>query len=575
MRTEPGLVVDDRNDRVDDRRRTSLDDEVVLLGIRGERIGTARKSDVHGTHTPLHLAISCYVVRPDGRVLLTRRSSTKRTWPGVWSNACCGHPRPGEPIEAAVRRHMFDELGMRAESIALALPDFTYRAVMPNGISEHEICPVHIAVSDDEPQLDPDEADSYEWVTWTELVDRAASRPDSLSPWSVTQIERLASVMDHPHEWARRRAAGPPAVAWMHAAPPARADPFALMGSQVADVMREFVAHASAESIDLESNAGELCDPIRALIEAGGKRLRPCLVYCGFEAAAGHNDRAAGHDLAHVAAAVEMLHTFALLHDDVMDRSALRRGRPTAHERFDDLHHRTRSSGSAAWFGISAAIVAGDLAFVWADELLDRVGCDAATQRELRALFTLLRREVIVGQYLDLRLAGPHATDHQAQLVSLLKSGRYTVTRPLQLGAVLGGADELTMHALREYGDAAGVAFQLRDDVMGVFGDETVTGKGSSEDIRSGKASLLLVRAIELAQRTDREVLLASLGDEAIDEARVDRCRDIVSTSGALASIERLIDAKVEQALDAVHCLPDESRARLSALAIQLAHRHV
>ena len=147
---------------------------MVLLDGRGRPSGRARKSAIHGLDTPFHLAISCYVVRADGRLLITRRAAAKKTWPGVWTNACCGHPRPDESLESAVRRHLYDELSLCADRLRVVLPDFTYRAMMDNGRVEHELCPVFIAEVSDDVVMDPDEADALEWVTWGELQRRAA-----------------------------------------------------------------------------------------------------------------------------------------------------------------------------------------------------------------------------------------------------------------------------------------------------------------------------------------------------------------------------------------------------------------
>ena len=545
----------------------SANDLVVLLDSSGRPSGTARKSVVHSADTPLHLALSCHVVREDGRLLLTRRSSSKRTWPGVWTNACCGHPRPGESVEDAVRRHLLDELGIRPDRLRVALPDFTYRAAMENGIVEHEVCPVFVASTSDTPMLDSAEAEDMEWVTWDELCERASRYPQTLSPWSVTQVRRMEDHIGHPLQWV----VGSPSGVDVGSRPVGV--PIDLSSRSVDELMETFMEAAAAELADLDPLAAELCAPIRALVAAGGKRLRPILVSCGFAAAGGRADEDDEYDLVHIGAAVEMLHTFALLHDDVIDRSSLRRGRPSAHEQFSDLHNRTRPAGDAGWFGMSAALVAGDLAFVWADQLLDQLRCDSAREADIRSLFCRLRNEVIVGQYLDLRLAGPHATDREAQVVALLKSGRYTVTRPLELGAALAGATEQMRCSLREFGDAVGVAFQLRDDIMGVFGQASVTGKGNSDDIRSGKASLLLVRALELSCPAQRVVLLDGLGNADLDDAGVDACRNAVRSSGAVASIERLIDAKIDQAHAAVSDLAPAAQGHLVGLAELLAHR--
>lgn len=540
----------------------------MLLDHFGRESGSAVKRFVHHAATPFHLAVSCYAVRGDGKVLLTRRAAGK-TFEGVWTNACCGHPRPGETLQDAVRRHLADELGTTACQIRVALPDFTYRATASNGVVEHELCPVFVAEIDDAAlELNPLEADAAEWMTWSDLVQRATLEPHSLSPWCVTQIARLSTLFGDPLTWARGPA---PAAATAKVARNAhRPEPFHRMGGAVDDVIERFMLEAHESLCELDPLASELTGPIMSLYRAGGKRLRPVLVYCGHSAGGGRANT--DEDLAYVAAAVEMLHTFALLHDDVMDRSVLRRGSPTAHRRFADVRE-SAADGRHDWFGNAAAIVAGDLAFVWADELLDRVQADDVTMREVRYLFNLLRREVITGQYLDLRLAGPCATDQQALSVALLKSARYTVTRPLQLGATLASADEAILRALCTYGDAMGIAFQLRDDVLGVFGDPAVTGKGNSEDLRSGKSSLLLVRALELAAPADRTVLLESLGCEELDEATEARCREVVLTSGALASVEALIVAQLDISMSALQWLPADVAQDLEALALQLAHR--
>jgi geranylgeranyl diphosphate synthase type I len=187
---------------------------------------------------------------------------------------------------------------------------------------------------------------------------------------------------------------------------------------------------------------------------------------------------------------------------------------------------------------------------------------------------------VIAGQYLDLRLthgAGGDAGEDLAQLVALLKSARYTVTRPLQFGAALAdpvaGREPDLQAALAAYGDAVGVAFQLRDDVLGLFGDPAVTGKSRVDDLREGKQTLLVVRALALAPEPDRRVLAAALGDPDLDEAGAHRCRGIVASSGAWASVEALIEARQARALHALRAVPEPARTALTALAALATQR--
>jgi isopentenyl-diphosphate Delta-isomerase len=164
---------------------------VVLVDDRGRPTGTMPKSEVHDADTPLHLAFSVYVFHVDGRFLVTRRAVSKRTWPGVWTNSCCGHPGPGEKPELAVRRRLHDELGMVPLTLELALGDFSYRAVSPEGLVENELCPVFVATVDTDPEPDPAEVAQWQWVSWESFCELIRHSPWAVSPWSVQQVEAL------------------------------------------------------------------------------------------------------------------------------------------------------------------------------------------------------------------------------------------------------------------------------------------------------------------------------------------------------------------------------------------------
>lgn len=178
-------------------------DRVVLLDDEGQEIGTALKSSVHGLDTALHLAFSCHVVDDDGRVLVTRRALGKTTWPGVWSNSFCGHPRPAEPLLAAVHRRGEYELGLAVRDIELALPLFRYRATDASGIVEHEVCPVYIARTSEQPVLNPLEVVDSRWVEPSDLAASLVATPWAFSPWLVLQAEQL-------HLFDATRRAAPP-----------------------------------------------------------------------------------------------------------------------------------------------------------------------------------------------------------------------------------------------------------------------------------------------------------------------------------------------------------------------------
>jgi len=201
----------------------STTEAVVLLDDSGAAIGTAPKAEVHGPDTPLHLAFSCYVFDTRGRLLVTRRALHKKTWGGVWTNSCCGHPAPGEDVTEAVGRRVGQELGLALDDVRLALPAFRYRAVMADGTVENEMCPVFVATTTDEEQLDPEEVEAAEWVPWSEFREQVLSGTREVSPWCVEQVAALAEdpLSAHPAEPADL----PPAVRAPGGRTSPRADP--------------------------------------------------------------------------------------------------------------------------------------------------------------------------------------------------------------------------------------------------------------------------------------------------------------------------------------------------------------
>jgi len=188
---------------------TGVPEQVVLLDEDGRAVGVTDKATVHHRSTPLHLAFSCYVRDLDGRVLVTRRATHKRTWPGVWTNSVCGHPAPGEDLADAVRRRAGQELGLRLEGMALVLPGFRYRAVMADGIVENEMCPVFVATTTDAVRPDADEVDDFAWVPWPEFRTSVLRGERDVSPWCVEQLQALPE-----DPWMTRETVGqlPPAA---------------------------------------------------------------------------------------------------------------------------------------------------------------------------------------------------------------------------------------------------------------------------------------------------------------------------------------------------------------------------
>ena len=288
-----------------------------------------------------------------------------------------------------------------------------------------------------------------------------------------------------------------------------------------------------------------LFDELDRVIGSGGKRLRPLFCLLGHLTAGGDMDDRA----IRAAAALELLHTFAIVHDDVMDRSPTRRGVAASWVHLGEEHRRAGHRGDPEGYGISAAILLGDLALVLADAAF--LGAGFGPERLLPALdrYARMRTEVVAGQFLDVLAAHRGSADEaQARRIAVLKSGGYTVEGPLHIGALLAGGEAELLSVLSSYGVALGEAFQLRDDVLGVFGDPEVTGKDRDSDLREGKRTVLVAKAVAAASGPDRALLEDRLGRPDLTAEELDRARAVIEATGALAAALELIEERVSVA---------------------------
>ncbi|WP_197523149.1 polyprenyl synthetase family protein [Actinokineospora pegani] len=295
-----------------------------------------------------------------------------------------------------------------------------------------------------------------------------------------------------------------------------------------------------------------------------GKYLRSTFVLAGWLCGAAETEAAV-----RAAASAELLHCFALIQDDVMDQSATRRGEPAAHVLFADWHRRAGLTGSAARFGESAAVLASDLCLVWAGQMLRESGVGQAAVARVQPRYDWLRAELAVGQFRDL----VNQVEGEPSLAEVLaiarcKSGRYTVRRPVELGADLAGCGPEVIGALAGYGDAVGEAFQLRDDLLGVFGDPAVTGKPLGDDLLAGKANSVVVVARDLASPGQLRELRDMRGDGGT--ATVHRWVRLLEQTGARERVEQLIDERLRRGVAALADAPIPGLA--AEYLVHLAH---
>ena len=301
----------------------------------------------------------------------------------------------------------------------------------------------------------------------------------------------------------------------------------------------------------------------RRFVLDGGKRLRPTFAYWGWRAVRDEGD---DDGLITAAASLELLHACALVHDDVMDASDTRRGQPAAHAAFAQLHRDAGWSGDPDVFGTAAAILLGDLLLSWADAMFAAAVPGGGPAREV---YDDMRQLVMAGQYLDVlvQARGAFSADEALRVIEF-KTSKYTVEGPLHLGAAIAGAPPEVFAALSAYGLPLGEAFQLRDDVLGVYGDPARTGKPAGDDLREGKQTLLTALALADAGPEQAQLLRRGVGDRELDDARVAELRDVIVATGALDRVEQRIADRAAQARAALAApvISPAARAALDAL---------
>jgi geranylgeranyl diphosphate synthase, type I len=336
-------------------------------------------------------------------------------------------------------------------------------------------------------------------------------------------------------------------------------------------VLATVADYVAARRTALDGAGFDAAGDILVEFVSGGKCLRSTFMYLGWLCGAEPSSAALS-----AAASLELLHAFALLQDDVMDHSAERRGRPAAHVQLANWHRERGLSGSARGFGESAAILLGDLCLIWAEQMLRESGIEPRRLQQVWPRYDAMRIELAVGQTGDLASDVRDLPPLEAVLdLARRKSGNYTVRRPLEIGAAMAGCDNRTLSQLGRYGGAVGEAFQLRDDMLGVFGSPETTGKPSGGDLLEHKATSLVVTAHQMADAPTRRQLVELMNSDDLDDAALERFRTLIVRTGAVQRIEDMISHRVESARndldDAV--IDGSVRAALGDLAAACVER--
>jgi geranylgeranyl diphosphate synthase, type I len=323
--------------------------------------------------------------------------------------------------------------------------------------------------------------------------------------------------------------------------------------------LREFVAAAVPEVTSIGDDLRPLTETAARFVLDAGKRLRPAFCFWGARAVGAPDSPA----LVRAAATLELLQACALVHDDVIDRSATRRGRPAVHEQFAGLHRERGWTGDPEEFGDAVAILLGDLFLVWSTAMFAASGMPDDALSRAQPTVDAMRVELMAGQYLDIvEQARGGGSVERALQVARFKTAKYTVERPLHIGVALGGGPESVRDAFTGYGLPLGEAFQLRDDLLGVFGDPVVTGKPAGDDLREGKRTVLIALAVRAASPGGEDAFTRHLGDPDLDDAGVEVLREVVRAAGADVAVEAMIAGRVDTALRSLAAVDIDAEAR-------------
>lgn len=347
--------------------------------------------------------------------------------------------------------------------------------------------------------------------------------------------------------------------------------------SDLAASLDQFLAGRRSAMAEVSPDVAPLMDAISGLV-TGGKRLRALLCYWGWRGAGGAPTSA---PVVQAGVALELFQAAALIHDDIIDRSDIRRGGPSVHRRFGQLHRERGWALDEERFGQAAAILTGDLCLSFSEEAFTGIGPAAASGTAARHIFNTMRAEVMAGQYLDIleEVVGPERPRSEAVRAAAnvirFKSAKYSTEHPLAIGGALAGGDDPLLKAYSAFSLPLGEAFQLRDDVLGVFGDPQTTGKPAGDDLREGKRTVLVAFALERATPEGAALLERSLGRQDLVDDDVERLRDVISTSGALDATEDLIDRLSTQAFGALGQLqvPEDVKSALRTLGLAAVQR--
>ena len=338
--------------------------------------------------------------------------------------------------------------------------------------------------------------------------------------------------------------------------------------TSVEEELEVFLSREGGYLREISPDLTIVCDSLSSFLLERGKRLRPLFAHAGFIAAGGATEKSTLKAIA----SLELLQACALIHDDLMDASDTRRGKPSIHRHFESIHIQDQLEGFAPQYGLSAAVLLGDLALVWSDQMLNSAGLTHEQYARTISYYNEMRVELMAGQFLDIHEQTQKSSSvARSMKIARFKSGKYTIERPLHLGAAMANpVDKKKMVALSEYGLPLGEAFQLRDDLLGVYGDASITGKPAGDDLREGKKTVLIALSRENQTPSQSQSFDKYFGSPELNSEGITCLQQIILDTGAKDKLEKMIEELTEKSILATSSSHFSKEGQ--QLLIELAH---
>lgn len=513
------------------------DENVILVDENDNEIGTMEKIKAHEEGGKLHRAFSIFVFNTDGEMMLQKRADSKYHAPGKWTNTCCSHPRKGETLEEATRRRLDEEMGFTCDMEKVF--DFIYRADVGKGLTEWEYDHVFIGIYDDEPELNPDEASDWKWIDPDVLLEDVEKNPDDYTPWFKEVVDEVVEKFEENKD----KFLGTEEELDFKGT-------LAHYKSKVEEEMRKYFDEKSDSFEYKDEFVEESIELLKDFTLRGGKRIRATLITMAYR---GYSGDKSDKRIIRPSAAMEFMQGALLTHDDIIDDADMRRGKRTPHIWIKDWYQENVADDEreAKKYGTDMAIILGDLYNSFGIDCILGSGFSEKKKLDALKIYNSTFEKTGKGQILDIWFSEGRSDDLDEEdhyNVIDRKTVEYSVTRPMMIGAKLAGAPDEQLEVIRNFSFPLGRAYQLQDDLLDFFADEEKLGKPILADLKEGKHTIMVIKALENGNEEQVERLRELLGSDELSEKDIEDARRIMKETGSYQYSKELIQDYIDEA---------------------------